>query len=209
MGVDPERLEAARARLDREAAAAARAPQQSPLEDGVPPDPDPGDYAYADDLVAAPGPPPDDEDPPVEAYVDEPTARGLKRDNGAAPTDREPDVAEESGGETRPLDWRALDGRTPPLRSWAIEYWLAMGHVTLMAGEGGSGKTGVAQALGSCLALRREYLDWVPTERRVIMWACEDDTDELWRRQVAIAKWLDVPLAAFAERLHCEQQDTQ
>jgi RecA-family ATPase len=82
-----------------------------------------------------------------------------------------------------------------------------MGHVTLLAGPGGVGKTNVAQALGSCLALRREYLDWMPAERRVLMWAAEDDVDELSRRQVAIAKWLAVPLSEFADRFIVHSYD--
>jgi hypothetical protein len=147
----------------------------------------------ADDPASVPnfGPPPEDGVPFNDG--DEP------RVNGHDPAERDEPSPMPSFA---PLDWRALESQTPPERSWAIEYWLGMGHVTLMAGDGGSGKTGVAQALGSCLALRREYLDWVQAERQVLMWACEDDIDELWRRQVAIAKWLDVPLSAFANRLH-------
>jgi hypothetical protein len=106
-----------------------------------------------------------------------------------------------------PLDWSALAPQTPPERQWAIEHWLGMGHVTLMSGPGGIGKTGVAQALGSCLALRREYLDWLPAARRVLMWACEDDANELWRRQAAIASWLGVPLSDFAGHFYAESYD--
>lgn len=109
----------------------------------------------------------------------------------------------------KPLDWRALEAEIPPERAWAIEHWLPMGHVTLLAGAGGSGKTTVAQALGSCLALRREYLDWIPADRRVLLWAAEDDRNELWRRQAAIARWLDVPLSAFADRLVVHSYDGQ
>jgi AAA domain-containing protein len=108
-----------------------------------------------------------------------------------------------------PLDWSALSSRNPPDREWAIEHWVGMGHVTLLAGAGGSGKSCIAQALASCIALRREYLDWPPTERRVLMWACEDDADELWRRQLAIARWLDVPLADFSERLSVHSYDAR
>jgi hypothetical protein len=89
----------------------------------------------------------------------------------------------ERRGRRESLDWRALELGNPPEREWAIEHWLGMGHVTLLAGGGGTGKTLLAQAMGSCLALRREYLDWMPAERRVLMWATEDDRDELWRRQ--------------------------
>lgn len=101
-------------------------------------------------------------------------------------------------GFSLPLDWSDLASKTPPERDWIEEHWLGKGHVTLMAGAGGIGKTAVAQAWGSCLAIRRSYLDWVPAQRNVLMWACEDDENEMWRRQVAIAKWLGVPLTDFA-----------
>jgi hypothetical protein len=107
----------------------------------------------------------------------------------------------------RALDWAALANEEPPPRAWAIDHWLGMGHVTLLAGAGGTGKTGVAQAMASCIALKREYLDWVPQARRVLFWACEDDTAELWRRQIAIAKGLGVNLADFAQKLFLHSYD--
>jgi RecA-family ATPase len=145
--------------------------------------------------------PPNDPTPPIEAYVNEPMhvhGKGNGGTRGAEPPDTPT---------RRPLDWRALESQTPPERSWAIEHWLGMGYVTLLAGPGGAGKTHVAQALGSCLALRREYLDWMPAERRVLMWACEDDVDELWRRQVAIAKWLGASLSEFSDRFIVHSYD--
>lgn len=100
-----------------------------------------------------------------------------------------------------PLDWRGLEGHDPPKRQWAIKHWLPMGHVSMLAGPPGSGKTLIAQAMASCLALQREYIDHIPRPLRALMWACEDDVDELWRRQLAIAKALDVKLSDFADEL--------
>lgn len=97
----------------------------------------------------------------------------------------------------RALDWAALANVPPPAREWAIDHWLGMGHVTLLAGAGGTGKTSVAQAMGSCLALGRDYLDTVLAPRRVLMWACEDDVHELHRRQLAIAQKIGAGLAEF------------
>jgi hypothetical protein len=121
--------------------------------------------------------------------------------------DGAPDDAAQRSPRPAPLDWSALHSRTPPPRDWAIDHWLGMGHVTLLAGEGGTGKTLLAQTKGSCLALGRDYIDAVPRARRVLMWAAEDDHDELWRRQVAIAAWLRVPLSDFAERLYLHSYD--
>ena len=107
-----------------------------------------------------------------------------------------------SRADRRPvLDWRALESQPPPEREWIVDHWLPAGHPILLAGAPGTGKTLVSQAIASCVALRREYLDYSGRQRRALLWACEDDVDELHRRQVAIAKWLGVKLSEFADRL--------
>lgn len=99
------------------------------------------------------------------------------------------------------IDWPALEGQTPPLRDWAIEHWLGMGYATLLAGKGGIGKTLLAQTAASHLALGRKYIGEVTKPRKVLIWACEDDHDEMWRRQLRIAHHLGAPLSDFAENL--------
>ncbi len=99
------------------------------------------------------------------------------------------------------LDWPALATQEPPERRWAIRGWLGFGHVTLLVGSGGIGKTLIAQQMASCLALGKPFIGDVPGPLKCLMWACEDDHDELWRRQVALARWCDTGLEAFAERL--------
>lgn len=100
--------------------------------------------------------------------------------------------------ERKPLRWSTLALGPPPPRDWAIAYWLGMAHVTLLAGKGGIGKTLIAQQLGSALALGRPFIDEIPKPRKVLMWAAEDDHDEIWRRQVDIAAHFGVGLEAFA-----------
>ncbi|MEP7247914.1 MAG: AAA family ATPase, partial [Gammaproteobacteria bacterium] len=108
-----------------------------------------------------------------------------------------------------PLDWAALEGLPLPLREWLDEHWLGKGHTTLLSGNGGIGKSSLAQAWGSCLALGRSYLDWVAKPCRVLMWACEDDRDELWRKQSAIATGLGVSLSDFAGKFIIESYDSR
>ncbi len=79
-----------------------------------------------------------------------------------------------------------------------------MGHPALLAGAGGIGKTLLAQTLGTCLATGLEYVDIVPKPRRVLFWAGEDEPDELWRRQIAICRWLGVDMAQLDGRLIVE-----
>ena len=99
-----------------------------------------------------------------------------------------------------PLDWAALESQQPPDREWVIRGWLGKGHITLLAGPPGAGKTAVVQSIGSAIALNRNVIDDV-TQTNVLMWAGEDDRDEIWRRQVAIGRWLGEPLSAFQNRM--------
>lgn len=124
---------------------------------------------------------------PTSAYEDQPAVE---------PTQRK-----------KPLQWSTLAQQQPPEREWAINHWLGIGHVTLLAGAGGLGKTSVAQVLGSCVALGMDYLDHVPQARNVLMWAGEDDENELWRRQIAIASSLNVQLDVFDERFVMHSYD--
>lgn len=107
------------------------------------------------------------------------------------PSTREPALA-------TPLDWPALAGQEPPHRRWALEGWVGYGHTTLLVGAGGIGKTLIAQQIGSALALQKPFIE--PTKRaRVLMWACEDDHDELWRRQCAISRYFRVGIEEFED----------
>jgi hypothetical protein len=96
----------------------------------------------------------------------------------------------------RPMRWSELEEHSPPERTWQISHWLTSGP-TLLAGVGGVGKTIIAQTIGTALALGRSFLDQIRAPAKVLMWACEDDHDELWRRQSAICKHFDVPMSAL------------
>lgn len=99
------------------------------------------------------------------------------------------------------ISWDSLEGREPPAREWIIPHWLPAGHITLLAGRGGIGKTLLAQHIATALALGHEYIEPLGA-RRVLMWAGEDDESELWRRQVQISSWMQQPLSALTERCY-------
>jgi len=109
-----------------------------------------------------------------------------------------------SGFERQPLDWGVLADGEPPQRDWAIQGWLGKGHVTLLAGLGGIGKTLLAQQIGSALCLPRQFIDDIPRALRVLCWLAEDDHDEIWRRQGPIAAHFNATLADFAGKLIVE-----
>jgi hypothetical protein len=99
-----------------------------------------------------------------------------------------------------PLDWANLAGNEPPPRKWVLPHWIPDGHTTLLAGRGGIGKTLLGQHLASAAALGRTYIE--PMEaRKVLFWAGEDDTAELWRRQRPICEFLGATLSDLVGKL--------
>jgi hypothetical protein len=101
--------------------------------------------------------------------------------------------------ERRPLKWSDLRDQQPPAREWAIPHWLGIGYVTLLAGPGGVGKSLLAQQLASSLATGDNFIEPLERARRVLMWAGEDDRDELWRRQAAIASYTGRELCDYGD----------
>ena len=97
------------------------------------------------------------------------------------------------------LVWTDLDGKEPPAREWIVPHWLPAAHVTLLAGRAGIGKTLLAQHIATALAHSAKYIEPL-TERRVLMWAGEDDVNELWRRQIQISSYFGHALSGLAQR---------
>lgn len=100
----------------------------------------------------------------------------------------------------RTLDLHQLAAGTAPHREWFIQDWLGPGP-TLFAAGGGTGKTLTAQQAATAGALGQAFIGPVPKPFRSLLVACEDDHDELWRRQEAITTSLGVPLHAPADNL--------
>lgn len=102
-----------------------------------------------------------------------------------------------------PMDWAALAGRTPPEREWLTRGWLPYAP-TLFVGAGGIGKTLLALEIGVALAIGRRFIDDVRAPARVLIWACEDDRDEIWRRVAAICRWFGIDMADLQGKLIVE-----
>lgn len=103
----------------------------------------------------------------------------------------------------KPMQWAQLEEQQPPERIWRLSHWLSVGP-TLFAGRGGTGKSLVAQTLATALVIGQNYLDEVTSPLKVLAWFCEDDHDELWRRQVAICTYFGIRLSDLEGKLIIE-----
>lgn len=95
-----------------------------------------------------------------------------------------------------PLDLQRLAARKAPPRQWTIEQWKPRNAPILVAGAGGSGKSLLVQQTATAESLQRDFLGCMSRQARVLVWNCEDDDDELWRRQEAISEHFGVELDA-------------
>lgn len=103
----------------------------------------------------------------------------------------------------KPMQWSKLEQEQPPERIWRLSHWLSIGP-TLFAGRGGVGKSLVAQTVATALAIGQNYIDEVTSPLKVLAWFCEDDHDELWRRQIAICDYFGVRLSDLEGKLVIE-----
>lgn len=149
-------------------------------------------------------------------------ARSKPRANGAVDTGRkhepvpapEPLAAQKPNGKATAeapaegshyLQWLELSTRQPPARVWQMPDWMTTG-ATLFAGKGGVGKTTLAQTIATALATQTTFL--TPIDRAIVnlMWCCEDDHDELWRRQVAIGTVLNIEMKLLEDMFYLESR---
>jgi RecA-family ATPase len=85
------------------------------------------------------------------------------------------------------IDWEKLEGKTPPPRVWIVRDWMPATVCIGLYGDGGTGKSTLAQQLQSSAALKLRWAGLDIAEAfRSDGYYCEDEGDELWRRQVAI-----------------------
>lgn len=78
------------------------------------------------------------------------------------------------------------DDKEPPRIEWIVDGCFMPGTVTLLSSDGGLGKSLLMQQLCTAAATGRNWLG-LPTRRvKSFAFFCEDDRDELWRRQARI-----------------------
>lgn len=86
----------------------------------------------------------------------------------------------------RIIDPLSLIGKPIPSREWLWPDWIPMRAVTAFYGDGGTGKSLLSQQLMTCCAVGADFLGCTVRKCRVLGVFCEDDEDELHRRQASI-----------------------
>ena len=82
-----------------------------------------------------------------------------------------------------PSQWM---GKEPPAVPWMVDGAFIQGTVAILAGDGGLGKSLLLQQLQTATALGLNWLGMRTKQCRSLAVYCEDDPDELHRRQEAI-----------------------
>ncbi len=102
-----------------------------------------------------------------------------------------------SSSEPAAIDWitpAAWQGSTPAPQEWEVENWIPRHEVTLLYGDGGVGKTLLAHQYATAAATGRKWLGQPTRAARVMCFFCEDDENELHRRQSAINQSLGLAM---------------
>jgi RecA-family ATPase len=118
-------------------------------------------------------------------------SKGADGSASKAGNSAEDDAAKKTGSDSVDIlaeftDPTKLVGIGAPDREWIVEGWLPVGTVTSLYGTGGVGKTLLAQLLQSAVGTGRPFLGIDTKQCKVLSVFCEDDSDELHRRQVCI-----------------------
>ena len=86
-----------------------------------------------------------------------------------------------------------LSGIEPPQREWLVEDLIPRGEVVFLTGDGGLGKSLLMQQLLTSVATGSDWLGRKVQQGPAFAMFCEDDAQELHRRQTAIdeSMWID------------------
>lgn len=116
------------------------------------------------------------------------------------------DAALSARGTSSPTGWpvvcvSSFQDKPVPERQWCVPEWVPDKVVTLLSGDGGTGKSLLAMQLATCCALGLPFMGMELARRKVLYLAAEDDIDELHRRQRDINAGCGIDFADLDEQL--------
>jgi RecA-family ATPase len=95
-----------------------------------------------------------------------------------------------------PAEW---EGLPVPVREWIVPDYIPHKTVTLLYGDGSTGKSLLALQLAAARALARDWIGLMPTPGRTLILSAEDDRDEMQRRLEDIRKHYGARMLDFSE----------
>ena len=121
-------------------------------------------------------------------------------DRGSAPDYQPPGEAEAPAvADLRCFSAASLGGKDVPPRSWLVREMIPGRQVTLLSGDGGTGKSQIALQLAAAVPYGGEWIGRLPEKGPVVFASAEDDDEELHRRLDAIAASQGIDLADLAD----------
>jgi hypothetical protein len=119
-------------------------------------------------------------------------ARSATRQVGGAPAENAGPASEQED-DAGPIFVGDLTGEPKP-REWFVTDWVPAGSVTALYGDGGTGKTLLAQQLLYAAGVGGQWCGIDVPKARGLGVFCEDDADELHRRHNDIKKAMGIPV---------------
>ena len=116
---------------------------------------------------------------------------------GKAEEEQEP--AEPS--DVQPMDWEVLDAVVPEPPAWRLEGWLPEGTVTLLAANGGVGKSNLSLQLGVALVHGQEFMGLQTKQSKVLVLSGEDEARTVHFRVGNICQEMQVPMQSLQGRM--------
>jgi len=104
-------------------------------------------------------------------------------------------------GDLVPMDWGRLHSTQPEPTQWRLEGWLPEGTVTLLAANGGVGKSNVSLQLGVALAHGVSLFDLPTKPSRVLVLSGEDEARTVHFRVANICADMGVEMSSLAGRM--------
>ncbi len=108
---------------------------------------------------------------------------------------------QETKSDIEPMDWEVLDALEPEPPAWRLEGWLPEGTVTLLAANGGVGKSNLSLQLGVALVHGQQFMDIATKASRVLVLSGEDEARTVHFRVANICQDMQVPMASLAGRM--------
>lgn len=97
------------------------------------------------------------------------------------------------------IDPTRWEGAPIPPREWIVPDCVPHRTVTLLSGDGGQGKSLLAQQLAVGRALAREWIGLLPEPGRTLILSAEDDADEIQRRLAEVLKFYSARFADLSD----------